>query len=740
MRYKKNHPLKSFRFALAPVSLGILLSSFNVSATNVISLENLKFGAKHWRHKDMWSAEFTERQAKGQIPKVLPEVHDVATYCAPENAATNPFAKDDCISAYTNLPSVNVGQSIKFKVSVNPAPQTFSIEFFRMGWYDGAGATSVQVVAPMAGVKQPDCPMNATTGETECNWSDSYTLNVPSTWTSGVYSAILTNQTGYKTEVLFVVRDDARVADFLYSVPVLTYAAYNNYPSWSPNTSKSLYEGGSTGANTVVGTVRAAKSSLERPQHHQFGGWLGSDWTEIQLVAWLEKNGYNVKYITDVDLDAMNKPDLLNYKGLLFGGHSEYWTKKMYDNVESARDAGVNLAFFGANAVHWQVRLEKSSTGKSARSVVGYKDTATSNIDPITDPTLKTKHWTDLGRPEQTLVGVQYPDAGWKLPTTGQRPLVINDSSSWVFDNTSLNDGSSIPYLVGYEIDNLDPNLAQPKLLTPTSQTILAESPFVNFLGSPLISQTSIYQAPSKAWVFGAGTMSWSWGLGRLPLMDANGTVLESYENADIQQATKNIMDKFLSTNNVAPPAAVTVFEHYNYAGVSQQFGVGKYRAISGQFDVVGNERISSLTVPAGYAVKLCQAELEFGYSLCKTYNSSTKYVDWYMNDQTSYIEVFKLPATSASDSVAVASLFKDGNFYGRVQHLGLGEYRAISGQLKAVGNDAISSIFVPQGYAVKACEHEPEYGYGRCATYKGAVGWVGNLNDKISYINFYKL
>jgi hypothetical protein len=39
----------------------------------------------------------------------------------------------------------------------------------------------------------------------------------------------------------FVVRDDTRVADFLYQQPVTTYAAYN---SWG---SKSLYEHNSAG-------------------------------------------------------------------------------------------------------------------------------------------------------------------------------------------------------------------------------------------------------------------------------------------------------------------------------------------------------------------------------------------------------------------------------------------------------------------------------------------------------------
>lgn len=724
--------LKNTKFALAPISVGILLASFSASATNLISLENLKPGAKSWHHRDVLSAVYTEKEAKGKIQRILPETHDVASYCSP-TAANFPWAQDDCVSAYTDAPSVNVGGTIRFKVSVNPAPQTYSIEFYRMGWYNGAGATLVSTVAPMAGVKQPECPMAVNTGETECNWSDGYTLNVPSSWTTGVYTAVLTNEAGWKTEVLFVVRDDSRVADFLYPVPVLTYAAYNNYPNWSTTTGKSLYDASSTGANTAVGTPRAAKSSLERPQHHQFGGWLGSDWTEIHLVAWLEKMGYNVSYTTDVDLDAMKKSDLQNYKGILFGGHSEYWTRKMYENVESARDAGVNLAFFGANAAHWQVRLENSSKGKAARSVACYKDTLETNIDPNTNAALKTKKWRDLGKAEQTLVGVQHPIAGWYLPNINQPPLVVKNSSSWVYDNTNLTDDSQIAHLVGYEIDNLDPAYPAPKLLTPTSQTILAESPFVNTAGSPYMQQSSIYQAPSGAWVFGAGTMSWSWGLGRLP------TATESFESADIQTATKNILDKFLTTNNVNPPDAVTVFEHLNYQGISQKFGVGKYRAISGQLDIIGNDTLSSLKVPSGYGVKICQHEPEFGYGSCKTYTGSTDFVGWYMNDQTSYIEVYKLSSTP-TNPVVVASVFEHADFYGKAQHIGLGEYRASQGQLNGVGNDVISSIFVPAGYAMKACEHEPENGYGQCAVYTGQVGWVGNyMNDKISYLKFYK-
>ena len=56
-------------------------------------------------------------------------------------------------------------------------------------------------------------------------------------------------------------------------------------------------------------------------------------------------------------------------------------------NVEAARDAGVNLAFFSGNEVFWKTRWENSIDGSSTpyRTLVCYKEThANAKIDPLT--------------------------------------------------------------------------------------------------------------------------------------------------------------------------------------------------------------------------------------------------------------------------------------------------------------------------------------------------------------------
>ena len=480
-----------------------------------------------------------------QAAKITDPAHDVTSYCA-TTSPDFPWANDECIAAYTNIQSVNVGGSIAFKVHTNPV-QTFDVDFYRMGWDGVSESTWISGVTGKAGKKQPNCPMDTVTGETVCAWSTQYTLTVPKTWKSGVYLAILSNKAGWMTEVLFVVRNDAAIADFTYVVPTNTYAAYNNYPRWSTLTGKSFYDADSKGANTVAGSKRAVRVSYDRPQHHQFGSWSGSDWNEIHLVKWLEQNNYNVKYITDVDFNSITKANLIKNKGIIFGGHTEYWTKGMYDNAVLARDNGVSLAFFGANAAHWQVRLASAPSLIPNRSVICYKDSATSNLDPNTNATLETKHWRDLGRPEQMLIGVQYYIAqdnsvsSWNYESVPHAPYVISDNSSWAFNFTSFANGDSVPLLTGYEVDNLDPMYTAPTVKAGTSQILFAKSPFVTANGPIVNQQSSLYQAPSGAWVFGVGTISYSFALGK----NAEGSTV--YQNDNIKQLTRNILNKFIT-------------------------------------------------------------------------------------------------------------------------------------------------------------------------------------------------
>jgi len=441
------------------------------------------------------------------------------------------------IKGYASATSVNKGESITFHVSTNPA-QTYTIDVYRIGWYQGLGGRLMQHIGPLDGIQQPTCPTDATTGMIECNWTPAYTLATQTSWTSGIYLALLTNAQLYQNYIVFVVRDDSRGAALLYQQPVTTYQAYNDYP-YDNATGKSLYGFNSYGARTVMGNASAAKVSFDRPY---LGDGTGIDWGnsvfswEISLVRWLERSGYDVTYSTDVDTHT-DGGRLLSYRGILSAGHDEYWSRPMYDAFVAARDAGVHLAFFGADAIYSQVRFESSSSGVPNRVLVCYRS---ATLDPNPDPSLKTVNWRDpsLNRPEQTLIGVQYTDmVPWN--NGSYAPYVVTNSGHWVYAGTGFRDGDSVPGLVGYEADRSFSQYAQPNAVSGT-YTLLSRSPFTGSRGAPDYANSTIYQAPSGAWVFAAGTLNWSLALDKL----VGWSSLEP--DPRIQRTTANILDRFI--------------------------------------------------------------------------------------------------------------------------------------------------------------------------------------------------
>jgi hypothetical protein len=462
--------------------------------------------------------------AWGQNPIVIENQNQGSTNWNIGDSGTDAIGQ---IKGYASAVSINKGESITFFVSVNPA-QTFTIDVYRLGWYGGAGGRLMQHVDALQGTQQATCPTDPTLGTIVCTWDPSFTLAVPGSWTSGVFVAVLTNAARFQNYIVFVVRDDSRTADLLYQLGVNTLQAYNNWPN-DNNTGKSLYSYNSFGATTITGTTRAAKVSFDRPYRDDgSGGLFYWQLWDVYMIQWLEKNGYDVAYSTDLDTH-LNGSRLLGFKGFMSAGHDEYWSKAMYDNVQAARDNGVNLAFFGANAVYWQARYEPSAAGVPNRILVCYKD---ASIDPVQDSTT-TVQWRDplLNRPEQALMGVQFSEENGSQ----NFPYVVTNSSSWVYGSTGFADGSSVPGIVGYEWDRFDSKYPPPPAVAG-SWTLLGNSATVTDGGSTDSSNSSIYQAQSGAWVFATGTMSWSSGLSAPGLADPR-----------IQQATTNVLNRFIT-------------------------------------------------------------------------------------------------------------------------------------------------------------------------------------------------
>ena len=256
------------------------------------------------------------------------------------------LTQSGAIEGYASLTSVNRGGRIK--LFVNTASPTYTLDIFRMGYYGGLGARRMMNTVTRPGKVQVIPSPDPATGLVECNWLNPFVLDIPNdadptVWMSGIYLVKLTESVGRKQQyIVFTVRDDGRPSELIMAQTVNTYQAYNLWGG------KSLY---GTIANRSDTAHKAVKVSFDRPYYNDSGQSAAALLSrELPMLQWLEREGYDVSYATNVDVD--DDPNLLlSHKAFLSVGHDEYWSWQMRDNVERARDAGVNLGFFSGNTL-----------------------------------------------------------------------------------------------------------------------------------------------------------------------------------------------------------------------------------------------------------------------------------------------------------------------------------------------------------------------------------------------------
>jgi hypothetical protein len=398
------------------------------------------------------------------------------------------------VEGYTSRPSVQPGGRLELHVATEP-PARYRVTVHRLGWYEGVGGRLMATHparGDVAGVARPRPVIGDGPSVLSAGWPVTDSIPVGADWVSGQYVArlILTSgeHAGASALVPFVVREPpGRRAACLIQVGITTAAAYNHFGG------KSLYVSNSTDG------LAAVKVTLDRPMPFWHDANLNARtpfvW-DIQLTRFLEREGYDVAYTTD--LDVHREPwTLLDRTLAMTSGHDEYWTAEMRDGWDAARDAGVNVACMGANTSYWQIRLEDDD-----RTIVEYRTRA---ADPVRDPSRTTQLFRDLDpqRPEAALFGVQYQD-GLKEPTEPARDYVVAAPADdpWLRD-TGLRPGDVLADRVGYEWDAALPGPP------PAGLTVLLHH------DDPVRSHADCvrWRTESGALVFATGSMQFSWAL-----------------------------------------------------------------------------------------------------------------------------------------------------------------------------------------------------------------------------------
>ncbi|MGW7404174.1 DUF4082 domain-containing protein [Streptomyces sp. NPDC054833] len=473
---------------------------------------------------------------------------------SPKSDWFSPNAYGD-IQGFTTKESVQAGDTVQFKVQ---SKVSYRIEIYRLGWYGGDGAREMSTAA-QAAVSYPanystnpaSCTKKSGTGLVDCgNWPVTASWTVPSDAVSGLYIANITQTDGDGLMPYpFVVRKDSSTSDVVVQTSDQTWQAYNDYGG------QDLYGGAGPAPDG-----RAYEVSYNRPL--DIGGDNGIYGSEYMMLSWLERNGYDVSYLSGVDVSANGGTLLKNHKVYLSSGHDEYWTQSQYSNVLAARKAGVREAFFSGNEVFWKTRLAPSIDGTSTanRTLVCYKMTKMAQNNGIADPSgLWTGTWMD---PTSTDYGQDYQPpnilTGSMFQVNGYRSDAITVPGSYgknrLWRNTSIANLSSSQTAtfpagtLGYEWDSDLANSTRPAGAIDLSSTTVDVNDgkyrldWGNTYGNGTATHNLVEfrDQDSGALVFGAGTVQWSWGLTNIPTYNPADTVVT--EDARMQQATVNIL------------------------------------------------------------------------------------------------------------------------------------------------------------------------------------------------------
>jgi len=426
--------------------------------------------------------------------------------------------RSPAVEGFASRTSVAAGESVDFKISTDRETRVL-IDIYRMGYYGGQGGRHMVRLGPFRCAPQP-MPSMTVERLRECIWETTTRFTVPKDWVSGVYLARITRDEpfGKQSYIIFIV-NDRRPVDLLFQSSDLTWQAYNKWP-----VNDSLYDNGvdvwSTPTNVRVSFDRPYSKYcqiLDAPLSSGSGEFLL--W-EFPFAYWLEMEGYDVSYCSNLDIDR--EPGLLSSsKAFLSVGHDEYWTRRMYENLTAAREKGLSLGFFSGNAACWEVEMLSSAGGAPARV---FK---------------RTRLFPD----EQMLMGT-------KSYGSGYGDWVVTKPSHWIYEGTGLSAGDSIPGLIGWEFHATPARLA--------GLEVVAEAPLYppegwdgETIGGRMTNKRHaavVFPCSKGNWVFNAGTIWWAEGLshpaGHMPARHRIAGAMGPDER--VQQITRNVLNRFI--------------------------------------------------------------------------------------------------------------------------------------------------------------------------------------------------
>ena len=460
------------RFAVRKIGLFLLTASLIIfspvkanattcnwdTAKGWVARENNKTGNPNWASNIaiQYAGDYARRDQNGGFDKWI------------ENGV-----KGKRVEGWFDVPSATCGDTVDMHLSGNALP--VKIFAYRLGYYGGANARLVAEYETKKAIPSYEAPQItvAPRSTVTTNWPVNFQFKVSESTPPGQYLFRLDDGSGKPTFVPLMITNPENKYELTFVSAVMTWQAYNQWGGYS------LYKG-----PNIRRASRATVVSFDRPYDGDGSGQ--TRYMEAPLLRVAEKLGLDINYATDFELDR-NSPMIKNAMTIIFGGHDEYWTNNMRDNLQAAINRGSNLVNFGGNTGYNRIRIE------SDNKLAMWRRTKGDPYATVKDKATLPWRLAPIKEPESLLLGAQYIGLG----VSGSYKVTHPDR--WPFNAMVIPE--TLTLVVGREVDS--------PLYSPGPAVESLASSEINLRGEKATAMATYYTNKSGAGVLNISTNGW---------------------------------------------------------------------------------------------------------------------------------------------------------------------------------------------------------------------------------------
>lgn len=396
----------------------------------------------------------------------------------------------------------------------------------------------------------------------DAGWDPVLAIDLPADLPSGCYAVELSTTDG-TDRLPFFVRTQRR-HDMALLVPTLSYLAYALDHLFQPfipedpgevaarfardNTIHSLYDRHVDGSGVCLASLRRPLLGMRADHVFRYTRGPHQYSEDVELVGWLERQGFTFDVLTDHDLHADGYEAIAGYRTVLTGSHPEYWTGTMLDAMAAHLAGGGRLAYLGGNGAYWVTGIDPDRPHVTELRR-GYSGVRTWECEPGELHLACTGEpgglWAERGRSPHRMFGIGTTAAGMMSGGSYELLSTVDGLLDGIDTARPLGEfGSVLGGAASFETDGIDPLLGSPPNIQLLGRAMLGEA-YMSADTGPAIphphsdpmdrrrADLTLLEVAGGGRVFATGSIGWC------------GALSHNGDDNDVSRLTANVLRSF---------------------------------------------------------------------------------------------------------------------------------------------------------------------------------------------------